>query len=380
MKRIRPGAAVALTALVCAVLAACGTTSDGDNAAQDSANDDGGGKLKAMLLYVGPAQDGGYNSSFEATRTRLQDKYGDQLEFTFKENVPETAQARQVIDAAVQDGYKLIIGNGYGYGPHTIASAKKHPDVYFLQSQWAPPKNLANFSGFDLGVEDGFYLAGMAAAGAAKTGRLGMVNAFPIPFEMRVMNAMVLGARRVNADATTRVVMTNSWFDPPKDVQAVNSLISSGAEVVVNPLNDPAIPQTSEEKDTYSIGSGIEHGDLAPTKQVADVVYDWAPLLEPAIEAARDGTWKPVFTYLGAKDGVIKLEPGPAFDGLNADVKAEIEDAQAALSSGELNVFTGPIVDNRGKTVVADGEQLELKDLIGMTFVLDGLEGVKASK
>ena len=53
-----------------------------------------------------------------------------------------------------------------------------------------------------------------------KTNKIGVVGSHPIPEIIRNINKLTIGAKSVNPDVEVSVVWINSWFDPPKDMDA----------------------------------------------------------------------------------------------------------------------------------------------------------------
>lgn len=370
---------LAVAVLVALALAACGTetSEDSGSGAGDRSSDRGDEPVKVALIYTGSVTAAGWDAEWDAAREELASRFADDAEFVFKEKVPEGAQTTQVVNGLIREGADLVIGTSFGFGEPLIEAAKENPDVYFLQSQWESP-GLENFSGFDAGPEDGYYVAGVAAGYLAKSGKLGWVDAFPIPYDLRGLNAFQLGVQKANPSATTQGVLTNSWFDPGKESQATQTLARDGAEVIGTSLGSQAIGQASERATVpFVIGStdGSRYGE---SQALTSVRYDWTPLLEPAIEAVIDGTWKSEFTYVGMPEGVVQLADwGPPYEELTAKQKETVDSAHEAIESGEQEVFTGPIEDTSGEVVVPSGESMSVGELEGMAFVVKGVNGIQ---
>jgi hypothetical protein len=62
-----------------------------------------------------------------------------------------------------------------------------------------------------------------------------------------------------------------------------------------------------------------------------------------------------------------------------AEVPQEVKDAVAAvaaqLESGEVVVYTGPLMDNQGNEVVADGATIDAAGAYSVNFALEGVTG-----
>jgi basic membrane protein A and related proteins len=79
---------------------------------------------------------------------------------------------------------------------------------------------------YDSRTYEDAYMAGIIAGGMTKTNTLGVVGSIPIPEVMRNINSFTLGAQSVNPKIKTKVVWVNTWFDPPKETEAAQSLIN----------------------------------------------------------------------------------------------------------------------------------------------------------
>ncbi|MNJ01189.1 hypothetical protein D3C73_1607350 [compost metagenome] len=56
-------------------------------------------------------------------------------------------------------------------------------------------------------------------------------------------------------------------------------------------------------------------------------------------------------------------------------MKQLVEAAKAKIISGELDVFTGPISDNKGNVVVQEGQKLTLEEVLSMEWLAKGVIG-----
>ena len=91
------------------------------------------------------------------------------------------------------------------------------------------------------------------------------------------------------------------------------------------------------------------------------------------VQAVIDGTWKPESYYGNMAEGYVNLLEltGVAPEGS----KEKIEEVKAQMVSGEFNPFTGPIKDQAGNIVVAEGEKLDREKIWQMDYLVQGVEG-----
>lgn len=359
---------VVLLAALALVATACG---DDDDA---TSSDDGGSSseaIKAAWIYVGPVNDGGWTQAHDAGRKHVEAELGDGVVTTFKENVPEGPEAAQVIEDLIADGNKIIFATSFGYGDALAELSAKHPDVYFEHATGATSgENLATYFG---AAEDTIYLTGLAAGAASETGEIGFVAPFPIPEVIRHINALAIGAREVNPEATVKVQWTNTWFDPTKERQAAESLIQAGVDVLVSGQDSPATGEAAKAADLPFVGYDSDQSANFPDIWLTASLYDWGPYYLERVEAAADGTWETGQYYGGIGDGFVHLAPFGKL--VSAETKALIEQRLGELEAGTFYEFDGPLTDQAGTVRVPEGSKLSLADILTMDWFVQGVDG-----
>jgi basic membrane protein A len=327
--------------------------------------------FKAAWIYVGPHNDAGWSQAHDAGRLFVQKALGGKVQTTFKENVPEGPQVKQVIESLIRDGNQIIFATSFGFQNAMAEEAKLHPDVKFeMATGTAQSANMAEYFGAG---EDANYLAGMAAGAATKKNRIGLVVAFPIPEVIRHTNAFTLGARSVNPNAKVQILWTNSWFAPDKEKKAAEALAAAGADVLAQNVDSPATGQFAESRHLPWVGYDSDARKFAPTSWLTAPVYNWGPYYLSRVKAAMGGTWKTGFYYGNLKDGFVTLAPyGPK---VSAATRAAIAKKRAALVSGKFYEFKGPLYDQAGKLRVPAGKSLSVPDLYAMNWLVKGVVG-----
>jgi simple sugar transport system substrate-binding protein len=206
-----------------------------------------------------------------------------------------------------------------------------------------------------------------------KTNTLGFVASFPIPEVLRNIDAFTLGAQSVNPKVRTKVVWVNAWFDPPKETEAAQSLMNGGADVLLQNTDSTAVLQAAERAGKYAFGWDSDMSAFAPKAHLGSVVLKWGGYYERTFREVADGSWKPVATKLGVKEGGVDFVKVAEF--VPADAKARVEAAKKGLTDGTVSVFTGPIVDNTGKERLAKGAVADDAWKGGIDFYVKGVEG-----
>jgi basic membrane protein A len=363
MKNLKLTLAVSVLACAGAAVLALGVSSGSARTHKRSA------VFKAAWIYVGPHNDAGWSQAHNDGRLYVQKALGSKVQTTFKENIAVGPQLQQTVASLARDGYKIIFGTSYGYFDQKLAA--KYPNVLFEQATGTQTaKNLSEYFG---AAEDTIFLSGMAAGAATKTGTLGYVVAYPIPEVIRHANAFALGARLMHRGAKVRLVWTNSWFDPPKEKKAAESLFAAGSDVLGQNVDSPSTGQFAQSKAIPWVGYDSNAEKFAPTSWLTASVYNWGPYYLRRVQAAMNRTWKSGFFYGSIKDGFTKLAPfGPK---VRAKTKAAIAAKMKAIERGSFYEFTGPLYDQSGKLRVPKGKRLTVKDLYSMNWLVRGVIG-----
>lgn len=334
---------------------------------------------KVAWIYPGPHNDGGWSQSHDKGRLLVQKKLGSaKVQTTYKENIFSNAQIPQVVAGLVREGNKMIFGASFGMFENGVNGQlyRKYPDVLFEQATGLQVKK--NQSEYFGAGEDTIYLSGIAAGAATKKGLIGYIVPFGIPEVVRHINAFALGAQVANPKAKVRLIWTNSWYSPPKETAAAQSLIAAGVDVLGQNVDSPAAGVVAEKKGVPWVGYDSDASKVAPKQWLTAAVYNWGPYYLRRVKAAINGTWKPGFYYGTINDGFTSLAPyGPK---VSAKTKALIAAKKKAIVSGKFSVFQGPLYDQKGKLMVPKGKTLKVvPDLYSMQWLVRGVIGKVSS-
>ena len=327
--------------------------------------------LKVGFIYLGPVGDAGWTFAHDNGRKSMEAEFGDKVKSTFVEKVAEGADSERVIRDLVTQGNKVIFATSFGYGDAMAKVAKDFPDVKFEHATGF--KTADNLRVYETNFFEDAYLAGVIAGSVSKTGTIGFVGSFPIPEVLRNINAYTLGAQSVNPKIKTKVVWISSWFDPPKESEAAQSMINQGADVLLQNTDSSAVLQTAEKNGKYAFGWDSDMSAVAPKAHLASCVVDWGPYYKKAVKDVLDGTWKTGSFKWGHKEAsnmLVKIS-----DAVPEDAKKKVAEIKAGLTAGTFEVFTGPIADNTGKERLAKDAKADIGWKSSMDFFVQGVEG-----
>ena len=375
----------ALAALVAGtlILGACSSTPPGGSASAGASGSGGAGtlqipdveagKFNVAMVLIGPHDDGGWSQAHYEGLQYVEKNVPD-THVAYIELVPEGADSEQVFRSLSRKGFEFIIGTSFGYMDPMAAVAEEFPDITYLHltGYKSNGKNFGNFFG---AMEDFKYLAGMLAGSRAKADgnpKIGYMATFPIPEELRLGNAIMLGVKKTCPECTMDVRFINTWHDPIKEKDAAASLFDAGAQVVFTGADTGAVADVAQEKGKW--GVTYDHPASCKVERCLTAPYwIWGPEYARIGEKVKAGTYEAGYEYFDADSkamGLLGFMDGETLSKGVADLpEADIQmvrDTLAKMLSGEwtrFDTFAGPITDNTGKEVLAEGAKLEQSDL-----------------
>jgi len=327
--------------------------------------------LKAAWVYVGPVSDHGYSFQHDLGRKAAEAAFGDKLQTTFVESVPEGADVERVINQLAKDGNKLIFSTSFGFMNPTLKVAQRFPDVKFEHATGY--KRADNVSTYSARFYEARTVLGTIAGKMTKSGVIGYVASIPIPEVVSGINAFTIALRKVRPDAQVKVIYVNSWYDPGKEAAAAKALIDQGADVIAQHTDSPAPVQTAEERGVWCFGQSSDMTRFGPKHHLTGVIENWNEYTVAEVKAVLDGTWKSHDTWGGLASGMVKLAPfNPA---MPKDVVEAADKVRDDIIAGKLNPFAGPIKDQSGKEILAAGKSFSDGEILGMNFYVEGVQG-----
>ena len=329
--------------------------------------------LKIGFIYVGPVGDHGWSYQHNVGRLAVEEAFGDKVETSYVESVPEGQDAERVIRQFAAEGYKLIFTTSFGYMDPTNNIAKLFPDVAFEHATGY--KRADNVSTYSARFYEGRYVNGRIAGAITKTNTVGYIASFPIPEVIRGINAFTLGLHSVNPDAKVKVIWVSTWFDPGKESDAAKALIDQGVDIITQHTDSPAPLQVAEERGVRGFGQASDMREFAPNAHVTAIVNNWGPYYVDRTQAVMDGTWESQDVWDGIAAGMVVISRLNEDSGLPADVLADAKATVEGLRNGSIHPFAGPISNQDGEMVVAEGEVLSDGDLAGMNYYVMGVDG-----
>ncbi len=316
------------------------------------------GDLTVGIVYVGPRDDFGWNQAHAVAAAALKEVPG--VTVVEEENVPETIAVAKSMESMINlDGAQMVFATSFGYyKPFVLDLAAKYPDVEFRHAAplWtdADPKNAGSYFGY---LDQAHYVDGVAAGLSTTSNKLGFVAAKPIGTVLRNINSFLLGARKVNPDATVQVIFTGEWSMPVREAEAANALVDAGCDVLTCHVDGPKVViETAESRGIKCCGHNASQAPLAPNGFITGAEYKWITIYEKFAKDLGEGKTLPNFTGGGFDVDFVQSTPYGA--GATEAAIAAADAARADVKAGKP-IFTGPINKQDGSVLLGAGESLD---------------------
>lgn len=333
-------AGVVLTTLI--ALAACGG---------ESASDEADGALRAALLTSGPVSDAGWYAGAYEGLLLIEDSLDARVSH---QQTATPAEFDEAFLAYATAGYDLIFAHGFEYQDAAIRAGSQFPDVTIVVSGGGRVAD--NVVPLIFRLEEGSYLAGMAAAAMSRTDTIGMVGGVAIPPARGTFLAFEAGARSVDPDVEVLETFTGDWNDVAAAKEAAVAQLSRGADVLIHNLDAASFgvfqavrEAVAEGRTAWAVGMNNDQNDVAPDVIIGSAVIR---IPEAFLETAR--RWQadevggaPIYASL--TEGFIEFVFNPELaDQVPPGTVEAVREARDRIRAGELEVPRIRFVDDEG--------------------------------
>lgn len=323
--------------------------------------------IKVGVLYISdPAEGSGYSYTHDLGIQGMQENLGLSSDQIVRKIVDDSdAQATEAsIRECIDEGCNVIFTTSWGYMETTAAMAEEYPDIYFSHGT-GYMSNGKNFNNYFGRIYQARYLSGIVAGMNTKSNLIGYVAAQDSSNSEVTggIDAFAIGVASVNPDAKINVIITNSWYDPEKEEAASRQLLDMGCDVMAQHC-DTAYPQTlAQERGVYGIGYNSDMSKETPDSCLTSVIWNWSAYYTSAVKSIIDGSWDGSNYYGGMAEGLVGITNLASFAAEGTQEK--VDEATAAILSGQSNVFDGVMTTNTGETIGQEGSTLDDATITG---------------
>ena len=361
MKKSHPAIALGLATVLSLGLAACGS------APTSSASSSGGSGTTSDFKACMVSDEGGFDDqSFNQSGKEGLDRAG--ADFGIETVAVESKSAADYptnVDSLIQQECNLIIGVGFNLADDMTKAAKQNPDVRFalIDAQFTEA-GLPNAKPLIFNTAEAAYLAGYAAAGTTKTGKVATYGGQAIPTVQIFMEGFAKGVEKYNADngASVQVLgwdpanpsggsFVGDFSNTAKGQQLTEQFLSQGADIIM-PVAGPvgqgtlaAVKAAGGDSNaivwvdadgylTTGKDGGAPYMLTSVIKEIGTAVYD-------TVDEAQRGAFSatPYVGTLGNQG--VALAPYHDWDSkVSPELKTKIDELKKQIVNGTLDVST----------------------------------------
>lgn len=291
--------------------------------------------FEAAAIMEGTINDGGFYTQAYMALQHLKKQYGAKVTYT---ELVKLSDAERVVRRYATTGTNLIFGHAGVYGETMLKVAPDFPKVSFTLLRGGPikdkPPNVWHLLSL---YNEPYYLAGVAAALATKSNKLGYIGGLPVASYIAAYNGFELGANSVNPKVDVLVTYLGTYNDALKAREAAKAHIEAGVDIITHNLDIGVfgLLEAIAGTKTRLIGMGLDQNYLAPGKFVTSVIIDYVKNYDAIAQKVMKGELGGVYmvTY---KAGALRL--APSYGNLTPEQEERIERLGRDIESGKLEV------------------------------------------
>jgi basic membrane protein A len=290
----------------------------------------------AVIYEIGGKFDKSFNQAAYDGAERWKKETGrSYLEF----QIVNAAQREQALQRMAERGANPVVGIGFPFAPSMTKVAAAFPNTTFAIIDAVV--DAPNVQSFVYREHEGSFLAGMAAAMASRSGKVGFVGGMDIPLVRKFACGYEQGARHVNAKVGVSISLIGptpaAWTDPARGAELTKAQVQQGVDVVFSAAGTSGlgIMQAAKDAGILAIGVDSNQNGLHPGTMLTSMVKRVDLAVYEAFKGVRPGV-----TALGLKEGGVGL----AMDEHNAKLvtpamRQRLDAARADIVSGKLKVI-----------------------------------------
>jgi basic membrane protein A and related proteins len=321
-------------------------------------------KVKVGLAYdIGGRGDKSFNDSAAAGLDRAKKKFGvTAREVTVTQG--SDSERENKLRLLAKAGFNPIIAVGFLYATPLAKVAADYPKIQFGIIDDASI-DLPNVAGLVFAEHEGSYLAGVAAALASKSGKVGYIGGVRIPLLQKFEAGFVAGVKATKKSVTVDVKYITEppnfgGFNDPANAKVIaKGMIDRGVDVIYSAAggsgagNFQAATDAAKagkkvwtigvDSDQYLSASAAEKKNMLTSmiKRVDNAVYD---VIASTIAGSK------VNDILDIENAIVGRLYDLSLNGVGVSYsggyinryKAQIDKAAAGIKSGKIKVPTKP--------------------------------------
>ncbi|MEM1395370.1 MAG: BMP family protein [Cyanobacteria bacterium P01_H01_bin.150] len=257
-------------------------------------------------------------------------------ETAFLEQVPQAEQTEVLTDFA-RKNHNIIFAHGGQFDAAIQQVAPQFPNIFFVGVNGAVKGD--NIAALRINHQQASYLCGIVAASMTKSNQLAYIAGQKFAATEEEVKGFESGAKSVKPEIKVTSTFTGDWNDASKAKEATLALISAGADVIYQWLDNasPAVLQTAAEKNVYAFGNTKDQLEIAPTAVLTSAVKRMDLAIAYIAELAKNKQLKGDIYKIGLEKSDI-LSLGKFGEMVPEDVRKKAMDIKQEILDNKIKI------------------------------------------
>jgi basic membrane protein A len=313
-------------------------------------------KIKMAVSTINKKSDVGWGQDMYNAYLYIKKNYADVVDVTFSDKIPWGDMPTFLKTQGSLGTELLFLDSAQTWGEALKVVAPKYPNTWYIcpgsegDSIFRMPPNVR---GYAQAVEDGAFMAGVAAGMKTKTNKVAYLGSMDYPPMIATSAAFELGAKWINPEVKTFSQFVGSFNDPEKGYEMAKTLIANGVDVIFFWASESGLGgiKACKEKGVWFVGGAVDQSHLAPEICITSVLMNHVYSALLGLAEYRAGILKHGTILLHVASGSQFLTP---LTNVSEDIKAKVEQARRALYCERISI--PKIYDKNKATHLSPGD------------------------
>lgn len=322
-------------------------------------------QLKIAFIYEKSVENSAWNYAHEMGRMHLEQVFGEKIKTSIYEHAEFTNNSEDIIEAAIEDGNKIIFTVPAQLANASVKAAVKHPEIKILNC--STNSKYQAIRSYYCRMYESKFLLGVMAGALSETNDIGYMADYPIYSTIANINAFALGAQMVNP----RVKVHLRW-------NCVKDEVQKDWPECVQFISDKDWINPEHPTRKYGLYRRLEDGQI---ENIATSICHWGKVYELIVRSILENTWKEEVEknknkalnyWWGISSGVLEIVCSKK---LPDGTKILIDLLTELMRRREFSPFQFTWTKQDGTVTNEAGHRLEPEEIFKMNYLASNVEG-----
>lgn len=322
-------------------------------------------QLKIAFIYEKSVENSAWNYAHEMGRMHLEQVFGEKVKTSIYEHAEFTNNSEDIIEAAIEDGNKIIFTVPAQLANASVKAAVKHPEIKILNC--STNSKYQAIRSYYCRMYESKFLLGVMAGALSETNDIGYMADYPIYSTIANINAFALGAQMVNP----RVKVHLRW-------NCVKDEVQKDWPEFVQFISDKDWINPEHPTRKYGLYRRLEDGQI---ENIATSICHWGKVYELIVRSILENTWKEEVEknknkalnyWWGISSGVLEIVCSKK---LPDGTKILIDLLTELMRRREFSPFQFTWTKQDGTVTNEAGHRLEPEEIFKMNYLASSVEG-----